>query len=44
MKLWIREITQEEIAKDALQLMETSVDYGSWHYKGREELHDRDKN
>jgi hypothetical protein len=42
MKLWIRETTQEEIANDALHLMETAVDYGTWHYRGRKELHDRD--
>ena len=42
MKLWIREVTQEEIANDALHIMESSVDYGNWHYKGRNELHDRE--
>ncbi len=41
MKLWIREMTQEEIANDALHLLERSVDYGTWHYKGRQELYGR---
>jgi hypothetical protein len=42
MRLWIRQMTQEEIARDALHLLETSVDYGEWRYRGRQELYDRD--
>jgi len=42
MKLWIREMTQKEIAEDALHIMETSIDYGSWRYRGRQELHERE--
>ena len=42
MKLWIREMTQEEIANDALHLMEASVEYGNWRYTDRQELYNRD--
>ena len=41
LRLWIREMTQEEIANDALLLLERTVDYGAWHYKDRQELYDR---
>jgi release factor glutamine methyltransferase len=38
----VREVTQEYIAKDALHLLESPVDFGTWHYQGRKDLLDRE--
>jgi len=39
--LWVAEKTQEEIAKTALALMETTYDLGTRHYKSRDDLYGR---
>jgi len=39
--LWIRKQTQEEIARDALALLETGHHLGKHHYKERKDLYDR---
>lgn len=39
--LWIRKQTQEEIARDALTLLETGHHVGKHLYKERKDLYDR---
>ena len=41
MRLWVREKTQAEIARTALELMEKEYHLGTRHYTSRKELHDR---
>ncbi|MDD5144466.1 hypothetical protein [Methanoregula sp.] len=41
LELWIRHEMQEEIAKDALSLMETGHRFGKRMYKERKDLYDR---
>jgi hypothetical protein len=41
LELWIRTQTQEEIAKDALALLEKGFDFGQRKYRKRDDLHDR---
>lgn len=41
MKLWIKEKSQETIARDALLLMEKEHHYGKKLWKSRQDLYDR---
>ena len=41
LNLWVKEKMQEEISRVALILMEKEYDLGVWHYRTREELHER---
>lgn len=41
MKIWIREKTQEEIARDALELTGRVYHFGTRRYASRKDLYDR---
>lgn len=41
MKLWIHEKTQEAIAKDALELIRKTYQFGERKYSSRKDLYDR---
>lgn len=40
LELWIRQQTQEEIARGALDLLEEGFDFGKRRYRKREDLYD----
>ncbi|MFA5613257.1 MAG: hypothetical protein WC993_02175 [Methanoculleus sp.] len=41
MDLWIREKTQEEVVRDALELTGKAYHFGAWKYTSRKDLYDR---
>ncbi|MCM2466355.1 hypothetical protein [Methanoculleus oceani] len=41
MRIWIREKTQEEIARDALELTGKAYHFGARRYTSRKDLYDR---
>lgn len=41
MRLWMKEKSQAEIARAALELMETEYHFGERRYSGRKDLYDR---